>query len=127
MRNGAHLPACVRDDPAEYGSAKIERNRSCRRPAAVTRERGSTGGARDNHDRRSRWRFATDRIVKLQCEMVRISPHVCAMILPSMGLQKLSETALAEGLRPLRVSAAAQVARGITTIAEVVGVLPPVE
>ena len=60
-------------------------------------------------------------------EMMRISPNVRAMILPNMDLQKLSETALAEGLRPLRVSAAAQVARGVTTIAEVVGVLPPVE
>ncbi len=60
-------------------------------------------------------------------EMMRISPNVRAMILPSMDLQKLSETALTEGLRPLRVSAAAQVARGVTTIAEVVGVLPPVE
>jgi general secretion pathway protein E len=30
-------------------------------------------------------------------------------------------------MRPLRVSAAQQVARGITTIAEVVGVLPPIE
>jgi general secretion pathway protein E len=50
-----------------------------------------------------------------------------AMILPGIDLQKLNETALAEGLRPLRVSAAAQVARGVTTIAEVVGVLPPVE
>ena len=60
-------------------------------------------------------------------EMMKISPHVRAMILPMMDLQKLGEAALAEGLRPLRVSAAAQVARGITTIAEVVGVLPPVE
>jgi general secretion pathway protein E len=30
-------------------------------------------------------------------------------------------------MRPLRISAAAQVARGITTIAEVVGVLPPLD
>jgi general secretion pathway protein E len=60
-------------------------------------------------------------------EMMRISPHLRQLILPTMDLQKLSETALAEGLRPLRVSAAAQVARGVTTIAEVVGVLPPVE
>jgi general secretion pathway protein E len=57
--------------------------------------------------------------------MCTSSPY--AMILPGIDLQKLSETALAEGLRPLRVSAAAQVARGVTTIAEVVGVLPPVE
>jgi general secretion pathway protein E len=30
-------------------------------------------------------------------------------------------------MRPLRVSAAAQVARGVTTISEVIGVLPPIE
>ena len=35
------------------------------------------------------------------------------------------ETAHTEGMRPLRASAAAQVARGVTTIPEVVNVLPP--
>jgi len=60
-------------------------------------------------------------------EMMRISPHLRQMMQPPVDLVKLTEAALAEGLRPLRVSAAAQVARGITTIAEVVGVLPPVD
>jgi general secretion pathway protein E len=60
-------------------------------------------------------------------EMMKVSSHVRQMIQPHLDLAKLGETALAEGMRPLRVSAAAQVARGITTIAEVVGVLPPVE
>lgn len=60
-------------------------------------------------------------------EMMPISPHLRQLIRPAMDLHKLVETALAEGLRPLRVSAAAQVARGVTTIAEVVGVLPPIE
>jgi len=60
-------------------------------------------------------------------EMMKVSTHVRQMIQPNLDLAKLGETALAEGMRPLRVSAAAQVARGITTIAEVVGVLPPVE
>jgi general secretion pathway protein E len=49
------------------------------------------------------------------------------MIQANMDLSKLTETALAEGMRPLRVSAAAQVARGVTTIAEVAGILPPVD
>ena len=49
------------------------------------------------------------------------------MIQPEIDLGRLTEAALAEGMRPLRVSAAAQVARGVTTIAEVIGVLPPVE
>ncbi|HEX4480434.1 MAG TPA: ATPase, T2SS/T4P/T4SS family [Rudaea sp.] len=60
-------------------------------------------------------------------EMMKISSHVRAMIQPNLELNKLGETALAEGMRPLRVSAAAQVARGITTIAEVAGVLPPTD
>jgi general secretion pathway protein E len=59
--------------------------------------------------------------------MMRISPQLRQLILPSLDLAKLGETALAEGMRPLRVSAAQQIARGVTTIAEIVGVLPPVE
>ena len=60
-------------------------------------------------------------------EMMRISPHLRQMMQPPVDLVKLTEAALAEGMRPLRVSAAAQVARGVTTIAEVIGVLPPVD
>jgi general secretion pathway protein E len=60
-------------------------------------------------------------------EMMRISPPIRQMIVASVDLVRLGETALSEGMRPLRVSAAAQVARGITTIAEVIGVLPPIE
>jgi general secretion pathway protein E len=60
-------------------------------------------------------------------EMLRISPAIRALIQPDMNLAKLTETAFAEGMQPLRASAAAQVARGITTIAEVVHVLPPTE
>ncbi len=60
-------------------------------------------------------------------EMMKVSSNVRAMIQPNLELNKLGETALAEGMRPLRVSAAAQVARGVTTIAEVVGVLPPAD
>ena len=60
-------------------------------------------------------------------EMMRISPNLRQMILPTLDLGRLGETALAEGMRPLRVSAAQQVARGVTTIAEVVGILPPIE
>jgi general secretion pathway protein E len=60
-------------------------------------------------------------------EMLRITPRIRQMIVPMMDLTKLSEAALADGMRPLRVSAAAQVARGVTTVAEVIGVLPPIE
>jgi general secretion pathway protein E len=60
-------------------------------------------------------------------EMMRISPHLRHLIQPSVDMEKLGQMALSEGMRPLRISAAAQVARGITTIAEVVGVLPPLD
>ena len=60
-------------------------------------------------------------------EMMRISPPIRQMIVPAVDLVRLGEAALVEGMRPLRISAAAQVARGITTIAEVIGVLPPIE
>ncbi len=60
-------------------------------------------------------------------EMMRISPPLRALIQPNMDLAKVGETALAEGMRPLRVSAAAHVARGVTTVREVMNVLPPVE
>jgi len=60
-------------------------------------------------------------------EMLRITPPIRAMILANLDLAKLMEAAYADGMRPLRASAAAQVARGITTIPEVVNVLPPSE
>lgn len=60
-------------------------------------------------------------------EMLRISPAIRALIQPQMDLAKLTATALAEGMQPLRASAAAQVARGITTIPEVIHVLPPAD
>jgi general secretion pathway protein E len=60
-------------------------------------------------------------------EMLRVTPSIRALIQPSMDLSALTATAYAEGMQPLRASAAAQVARGITTIAEVVNVLPPIE
>ena len=60
-------------------------------------------------------------------EMMRITPAIRALILADMDLARVVQAAYADGMRPLRASAAAQVARGITTIAEVVHVLPPSE
>ncbi len=60
-------------------------------------------------------------------EMLRVSPALRALIQPSMDLARVGEAALADGMRPLRVSAAAQIARGLTTLREVMNVLPPVE
>ncbi|HOV56773.1 MAG TPA: GspE/PulE family protein [Rhodanobacteraceae bacterium] len=60
-------------------------------------------------------------------EMMRLTPRLRGLIEADTNVVRYAEAALAEGLRPLRLSAAAQVARGITTIAEVMTVLPPLE
>jgi general secretion pathway protein E len=60
-------------------------------------------------------------------EMLKISPTLRGMIHPGIELSKFTEAALKEGMRPLRLSAAMHVARGTTTIEEVLGVLPPIE
>ncbi len=60
-------------------------------------------------------------------EMLRITPAVRALIQSDMDLVKLTETAYREGMRPLRISAAAQISRGVTTMEEVLHVLPPVD
>ncbi|HWU53128.1 MAG TPA: GspE/PulE family protein [Tahibacter sp.] len=60
-------------------------------------------------------------------EMLRITPKMRQLIQADTDLVKFSEAALTDGMRPLRISAAAQVARGVTTVAEVMTVLPPVE
>ncbi|MBN8728402.1 MAG: Flp pilus assembly complex ATPase component TadA [Xanthomonadales bacterium] len=58
-------------------------------------------------------------------EMLRVTPAIRALIQPDMDLARVTETAHNEGMQPLRASAAAQVARGLTTIQEVLNVLPP--
>jgi general secretion pathway protein E len=59
--------------------------------------------------------------------MMRVSGPLRALIQPDMDLARVRKTVLSEGMRPLRVSAAAQVARGVTTLREVMNVLPPVD
>ncbi len=57
-------------------------------------------------------------------EMMPISKALRQMILPNLDLPKFRAAALADGLRPLRMSAAEQVVKGITTIAEVMAAVP---
>ena len=57
-------------------------------------------------------------------EMMPISPGLRALIQPNLDLPKFRAAAIREGLRPLSLSAAEQVAKGITTVEEVLGVLP---
>ncbi len=60
-------------------------------------------------------------------EMLMLTPKMRSLIRPDVNLQTLKEAAIKEGMRPLRLSAARQVAEGQTTIEEVLEVLPPVE
>ena len=58
-------------------------------------------------------------------EMLRMSPRLRGLLGPQMDMGDLVRIAREEGMRPLRLSAAAQVALGLTTVEEVLAVLPP--
>src|SRR5699024_4349161 len=58
-------------------------------------------------------------------EMLPMTPPLRARIGAELALDDFVATAQAEGMQPLRISAAAHVARGLTTVAEVLTVLPP--
>jgi general secretion pathway protein E len=60
-------------------------------------------------------------------EMLKMSPRLRGLISAQLDLARLGAAALAEGMQPLRISAAAQVAKGLTTVQEVLTVLPPIE
>jgi general secretion pathway protein E len=60
-------------------------------------------------------------------EMLKLSPRLRGLVSAQLDLARLGEAALAEGMQPLRISAATQVARGLTTVQEVLTVLPPIE
>jgi len=56
--------------------------------------------------------------------MLPLTPKLRHMIAPGIDLAVFRRACVAEGLRTLRQSAAAQVAAGITSIEEVISVLP---
>ena len=60
-------------------------------------------------------------------EILLMSPDVKQAVSADMDLARVREVALREGMKPLRLSGAAKVAAGITTLAEVVKVAPPAE
>lgn len=60
-------------------------------------------------------------------EMMPLSSRVRGGITASLDLARLNDIALREGMKPLRISAAAQVAAGLTTVREVLNVLPPTD
>ncbi|MBS1222676.1 MAG: type secretory pathway, ATPase PulE [Proteobacteria bacterium] len=60
-------------------------------------------------------------------ELLTITLELRRLLRPEMDADELRRRAGAQGMRPLRVSAALQIAAGLTTFEEVVQVLPPLE
>jgi general secretion pathway protein E len=60
-------------------------------------------------------------------ELLTLSPALRKRIQPDMELAAFAAAAAAEGLKPLRLAGAGKIAEGLTTITEVVSVLPPTE
>ncbi len=58
-------------------------------------------------------------------EMLTMSPALRHLITPETDLQALTDQAYKEGMKPLRISGAAKIAAGVTTIDEVLKVAPP--
>ena len=60
-------------------------------------------------------------------EMFKLSSATRAAIQRDTDLMAFTEAVVKDGMKPLRISAAQHVARGLTTMEEVLGVLPPVD
>jgi general secretion pathway protein E len=58
-------------------------------------------------------------------EMLTMSPTLRHLITTETDLQALTDQAYKEGMKPLRISGAAKIAAGVTTIDEVLKVAPP--
>ena len=57
-------------------------------------------------------------------EMMTVTPRLRELIAPAPDLESLTGLALEGGMQPLKISAATQVRRGLTTVEEVLSVLP---
>ncbi|HET9484378.1 MAG TPA: GspE/PulE family protein [Xanthomonadales bacterium] len=60
-------------------------------------------------------------------EMLPMTPALRRLVVSGVGVAQLRAAADAEGCRPLRAAAAEHVAAGITTVEEVLAVLPPID
>ncbi|HEY8587301.1 MAG TPA: GspE/PulE family protein [Rhodanobacter sp.] len=60
-------------------------------------------------------------------EMLKLTPRLRGMISAQLDLSGFAQAALSKGMRPLRISAADQVSAGLTTVQEILTVLPPIE
>ncbi len=60
-------------------------------------------------------------------EMLSMSARLRGLIRIDMDLSQIAGAALADGMRPLRISASQQVVESLTTVKEALNVLPPIE
>jgi general secretion pathway protein E len=58
-------------------------------------------------------------------EILMMSPELRKLITPTADVARIREVACNEGMKPLRISGAAKVAAGVTTLDEVIKVAPP--
>ena len=60
-------------------------------------------------------------------ELLTVTPELRRLLRPDLDADELRRRACEKGLRPLRISAALQIAAGLTTFEEVIQVLPPLD
>ena len=60
-------------------------------------------------------------------ELLSVTPELRRLLRPDMDADDLRRRACEQGMRPLRVSAALQIAAGLTTFEEIIQALPPLE
>lgn len=60
-------------------------------------------------------------------EMFTFSDAIKELVIEDVRMQALKKAAIKEGMRPMRLSGAQKVAKGLTTVEEVLRVSPPVE
>ncbi|MCC7456771.1 MAG: type II/IV secretion system protein [Nitrospira sp.] len=58
-------------------------------------------------------------------EMLTMTPGLRRLVTPETDLQAMTEQAYKDGMKPLRISGAAKIAAGVTTVDEVLKVAPP--
>ena len=58
-------------------------------------------------------------------EILLMSPELRKLITPTADVARIREVACSEGMKPLRISGAAKVGAGVTTLEEVIKVAPP--
>ena len=57
-------------------------------------------------------------------EMLRISPELRRLVTPDADAAAIREQGIKQGMQPLRISGARKITEGITTMAEVMRVIP---